>query len=75
MEVPKSMETTNFLLSVIAALVFIGLVSRAVMSEGKVFSGSTTEPLFWPIVFWSGVIAGSALLMAWGLRSIPGLFN
>ncbi len=69
------METTNFLLSVIAALVFIGLVSRAVMSEGKLFSESTTEPLFWPIVFWSGVIAGSALLLAWGLRSIPGIFN
>ena len=69
------METTNFLLSIIAALIFIGLVVRAVMSEDKFFGRTSSEPLLWPIVFWSGAIAGAALLMSWVVRMLSGLFN
>jgi hypothetical protein len=42
------MNATNFLLSLIIAILFVQLVAMGVRLEGK-----SLEPLLWPIVFWS----------------------
>jgi len=60
-------DLTNYLLSLIVALLFVGLVTYIILNGEKKKEGPD-EPLFYPIIFVSTLFAVVVFVVAWALR-------
>jgi|GEM_PF-6964467 len=60
-------DLTNYLLSLIVALLFVGLVTYIILNGEKKKEGPD-KPLFYPIIFVSVLFAVVVFVVAWALR-------
>ena len=62
-------DPTNYLLSLIVALLFVGLVTYVILN-GEKKKEVPDEPLFYPIIFVSTLFAVVVFIVAWALRVV-----